>query len=110
MKLLLDPEANIHAKNDASLISAIRSDHVDVVRILLRKGADLHGRNHAALWTATFHSCKKMVELILGRYTTPQLDDLMVMSPNSHSTTILEDEILRRHVKRILKDTPMLEI
>ena len=110
VKLLLDLEANIHAKGEVCLISAIRSDHMDVLRILLRTGADLHGRNHAALWTATFDSCNKMVELLLSQYSAPQLDDLMVISPNARSTSILEDEILRRHVKRILKDTPILEI
>ena len=110
VNLLLDHKADIHAKNGASLVAAIHADHMEVVRILLRRGADLYGRDHVALWTATFHSSNEMVELLLSRYTTPQLDDLMVISPNPHSTSILEDEILRRHVKRILKDTPILEI
>ena len=57
-----------------------------------------------------FHSSSKMVDLLLYRYTTPQLDDLMPISPNPESTIILKKEIIRRHYKKILKDTPELEI
>ncbi len=110
VNLLLDLKANIHAKDGAGLVAAIRSDHLEVVRVLLKRGANPRRKNHAALWTATFHGSTKMIDLLINRYTTAQISDLMTVSPNPESTIILKKEIIRRHYKKILKDTPELEI
>ena len=43
-----------------------------------------------------------MVDLLLNRYTAPQIRDLMAISPDPESTTILKKEISRRFYKKLM--------
>jgi ankyrin repeat protein len=49
LKLLLDHGANVHAISDWTLRWASQNGHVDVVKLLLDHGADVHADNDCAI-------------------------------------------------------------
>ena len=49
VRLLLEHGADVHARDDEVLIWASRNGHLEVVRLLLNKGADIHAWNDLAL-------------------------------------------------------------
>ena len=81
-----------------------------MVKILIKRGANLHRRKHIAFWDSAYYSNNQMIELLVSRYSTSELQDLKIISPNSHAAMIVIEELQRRHFKKILKDTPEIEI
>ena len=49
IKLLIQNNANIHARDDESLRYASFSGHLEVVKFLIQNGADIHAINDDAL-------------------------------------------------------------
>ena len=102
---LLTCGASINAEDGSPLRFSAKNGHASTVKLLLDLEANIRAKNDARLISAIRSDHMEVMKILLRRGA-----DLMAISPNPHSTSILEDEILRRHVKRILKDTPILEI
>ena len=64
VRLLLDRGADVHAKNDDALQWAAYNDHLEVVRLLLDRGADVHSMNDDALQWAAEMGHLEVVALL----------------------------------------------
>jgi len=67
VRLLLDRGAEIHAGEDYSLRWASHNGRLEVVRLLLDRGAEIHARNDEALRFAKSYGHLEVVELLRGR-------------------------------------------
>lgn len=67
VKLLLDKGANIHADRDYALSISAENGHLDVVELLLGKGADMHAANDYALCCAAENGYLNIVKLLLDK-------------------------------------------
>ena len=57
----------MHAQNDNALVNASRKGHLETVRLLLDRGADVHARNDHALRFAAQRGRLETVRLLLDR-------------------------------------------
>ena len=69
VKLLLDRGANVEARNDRGetpLLKAARSNHIEMVKLLLKTGAEIDAKAGSAtpLHTAISRGHQDMVELL----------------------------------------------
>ena len=60
--LCLAKHADIHAANDLALANAVHMNHIEVVKLLLRHGANINNRKRPAIIHA---GSKNMIELLL---------------------------------------------
>ena len=67
VRLLLDHGANVHANDDQALRFAAYNGHLNVVRLLLDRGANIHARDDNALRSADDHCHQDIVRLLLSR-------------------------------------------
>ena len=67
VELLLDRGANIHVNNDDALIWAARNGHIEVVKLLLDSGADIQAKYDKALIYASNNDNIEVVKLLLDR-------------------------------------------
>jgi ankyrin repeat protein len=63
VRLLLKYGANVHANDEVTLVVASENGHADVVRLLLKYGADVHADGDAALVVAS-KGRKRIVRLL----------------------------------------------
>jgi ankyrin repeat protein len=66
VRLLLENGADIHVQKDYSLRLASFYGHVEVVRLLLESGADVHADDDYALRLASFYGHVEVVRLLLA--------------------------------------------
>ena len=67
VRLLLDRGADIHAKDDEALRWSAFYGHVEVVRLLLDRGADIHAGVDASLQWSAENGHVEVVRLLLDR-------------------------------------------
>lgn len=67
VRLLLDYGVNVHSERDAALLHASIGGHVDVVSFLLDRGADVHAGNGQALKHARKFNHSLVIEILLKR-------------------------------------------
>ena len=65
VKLLVENGADIHFDNDQVFVMAASYDHLDIVKYLLSKGINIHTRNDTALIMASYHGHLEMVKLLV---------------------------------------------
>ena len=53
VKLLLKNGANVHAENDYALIWASRNGHFEVVKLLLKNGPKVHVKDNSLVWASS---------------------------------------------------------
>ena len=66
VKLLLAAGAEVHAENDLALRYASAKGHTKVVKLLLDAGADVHAKNDEPLRSASLNGHTKIVKLLLA--------------------------------------------
>ena len=64
-KILLENGADVHAESDHALRWASRNGRLEVVKILLENGADVHARNDEALRRASEEGHAEVVGILL---------------------------------------------
>jgi ankyrin repeat protein len=64
-KLLLENGANVHANKDWALQHAARNGHLEVCKLLLENGANVHADNNYALRCATSERHTEVCKLLL---------------------------------------------
>jgi len=75
VRLFLDRGANIHAQDDWALRNAIYKGHLDVVRFLLDHGANIHAQDDYALRYASYNGNLELVRFLLDRGANIHADD-----------------------------------
>jgi ankyrin repeat protein len=64
VKLLIEYGANIHRSDDAALRFASFEGHINIVKYLIEKGADVQALNNVALFWASYNNHKEVVNLL----------------------------------------------
>jgi len=67
VKLLVEKGADIHADNDNALRWASKNGHLEVVEFLVEKGADIHANNDGALKWASKNGYLEVVEFLVEK-------------------------------------------
>jgi len=67
-KLLLDNGADVHARDDDALRYASLNGHTDIVKLLIDNGADIHACNDDALILASYYGHTEVVKLLMPYY------------------------------------------
>ena len=75
VKLLLEKGANIHADDDYALRWSARNEHIEVVKLLLEKGANIHADNDYALRWSAKNGHIEVVKLLLEKGANIHADD-----------------------------------
>lgn len=70
VKYLIEQEADIHANNDSSLLSAAYSGHLDIVKCLVEHGIDIHIHNNEALRWSRNGNCPDVVDYLISQEAT----------------------------------------
>lgn len=79
VKLLLAAGADIHTTYDRALINAVDYGHLEVVRLLLEKGADVEANNNLALSLAVGNNYLEIVKLLLDNGADIHNDDEIII-------------------------------
>ncbi|AYV85138.1 MAG: repeat protein [Satyrvirus sp.] len=64
VKYVIEKGADIHAENDQALRKASRNGHLEIVKLLIEKGANIHAVNDGALHGASFNGHLEIVKLL----------------------------------------------
>ena len=83
--------ADIHARNDSALRSAVVIGDTEIVKLLLDRGADIHAENDWALRGAAVNGRTEMVKILLNHDADVHaLDDLALRfaALNGHTETV----------------------
>ncbi len=65
VRLLLKKGADIHTDDDEALKSAVIEEHLDTIKLLLREGANIHAEDDEALKTAVIDGHLDTIKLLL---------------------------------------------
>jgi len=75
VKLLLNSGANIHINNDVIIILAVDTDNVELIEYLISRGANIHARNDKPLINAAFNGNLNAVKFLLDNGVDAQTQD-----------------------------------
>ena len=76
VKFLLEKGANIHAQDDYALRSATENHHLEIVKFLLEKGANIHAQDDDALILASMYGHLDIVKFLLEKGADAKKVDL----------------------------------
>jgi len=67
VKYVIEKGADIHAENDSALCRASYHDHLEIVKLLIEKGADIHAGHEYALRKAFRYGHLEIVKLLIEK-------------------------------------------
>ena len=73
VKYLVNKGANIHAGDDYAVRVASRRGHLEIVKYLIKKGADIHARNEEALRDAVLDDKLETVKCLIDHGACPHI-------------------------------------
>ena len=77
VKALLKCGADVHAKDDYALRYAASDGHVETVKVLLENGADVHVSNNYALRWASYNGHLEIVKVIEDHIKWDEYENLL---------------------------------
>ncbi|KAJ3030748.1 hypothetical protein HDV00_008723 [Rhizophlyctis rosea] len=121
VRLLLDLGMDVHAEDDAAFREAIEAvtgwgagkepvDSMEIVHLLLNRGANVNGGDGFALYMAADTGCMEVVHMLLGLGADVNLDDasaVLVAARRGHTETVAL--LLEAAARKNIGDGPMTD-
>ena len=97
VKALLKCGADVHAENDYALRLASYHGHYEIVKILLENGANVHAENDYALRWASDNGHLEIVKVLLENGVNVHVDNSMKYAYKNGNTKMIK--VLKDHIK-----------
>lgn len=91
VKLLLDKGADPKAVNSRALVAAVNNGHIEIVKLLLEKGADPKAEDSLALKAALYHGHMEIAKLLLAAQDIENSNVASLDSPHAKLAKMYEE-------------------